>query len=209
MKKLSLFSLAVAFLLAGAVAAQPMPARIQGTVVSMTGSSIAVSTSHGTQTIALAPKLRVLDLSKSSLDKVENNSFIGTTVVPQPDGSYKSTEVHIFAPALRGTGEGFTKMNPSGSRMMANATVHVPVNMMANSTVHSMTSSGGGKTISMSFPGRKVTIHIPENVPVSYISPASRSLLEKGKDVLVFGSGTTGKLTTNTIVVVEPGASLE
>lgn len=211
MKKSCLTFLAIAFLLQGAVVAaapKPASARLEGTVVSMNASSITVQTSHGNQTVAVDPKLRVLDLSKSSLDKVQNNSFIGTTVVPQPDGTYKSTEVHIFAESLRGMGEGFTKMNPSGSRMMANAAVHVPVNMMANSTVRAMRASGTGKTISMTFPDRKITVHIPQNVPVSYINPASRSLLEKGKNVLVICNGAPGKLTARTIVVIEPGASL-
>lgn len=208
MKKQCVFFLAIALLLPSAVLAKPMTTRVQGEVVSVTGSSIAVATSHGTETIALGPKLRVLDLSKSSLDKVQNNSFIGTTVVPQPDGSYKSTEVHIFAEALRGMGQGFTKMNPSGSRMMANAAVHVPVNMMANSTVHNVSASGGGKTISMTFPDRKITVHIPQDAPVSYISPASHALVEKGKNVLVLCNAVDGKLTANTIVVIEPGASL-
>lgn len=210
LKKLCLCLLAITLWAQTAVyAASPQSnTRLQATVVSVTASSISVSTSHGNQTVALSPKLRVLDLTKSSLDKVQNDSFIGTTVVPQPDGTYRSTEVHIFAGALRGMGEGFTKMNPTGSRMMANAAVHVPVNMMANSTVHTMTSGGNGKTISMTFPGHKITIHIPQNVPVSYISPASRSLLAKGKRVLIFCSGSPGKLTANTIVVIEPGASL-
>lgn len=92
--------------------------------------------------------------------------------------------------------------------MMANAAVHVPVNMMANSTVHNVSASGGGKTISMTFPDRKITVHIPQDVPVSYISPASHALLEKGKNVLVLCNAVDGKLTANTIVVIEPGASL-
>jgi hypothetical protein len=210
MKNLCLAFLAVAFSLQAAVlaAAPQSPARVQGTIASVSSSSITVSTPHGTQAVALGPKLRVVDLSKSSLDKVHNNSFIGTTVVPQSDGTYKSTEVHIFAEALRGMGEGFTKMNRSGSRMMANAAVHMPTNMMANSTVRTIRSTAGGKTISMTFPDRKITIHIPQNVPVTYISPASRSLLEKGKNVLVICSGASGKLTANTVIVIEPGASL-
>src|SRR5579872_7515416 len=103
LKKLGLYFLSVALSLqAPALAATPQSAstRLQGTLVSVSATSISVSTSHGGQTVALGPKLRVLDLSKSSLDKVQNNSFIGTTVVPQTDGTYKSTEVHIFADAL-------------------------------------------------------------------------------------------------------------
>ncbi|HLY02530.1 MAG TPA: hypothetical protein VKR56_08530 [Candidatus Cybelea sp.] len=79
-------------------------------------------------------------VSRSALADVTAGSFIGTTVAPQPDGTFKSTEVHIFAPALRGTGEGFTQMNDSAKHMMANSTVRtvaVP-NMMANSTVRSV-----------------------------------------------------------------------
>jgi hypothetical protein len=138
---------------------------------------------------------------------VTNGSFIGTTVIPQADGTYKSTEVHLFAPALRGMGEGFTKMNSSGSRMMANSTVHAPANMMANSTIRSMSSNAGGKTISMTFSGRKITIHIPASVPVSLISQGSRSLLKNGETVLVICNG-AARLTARTVVVIEPGASL-
>jgi hypothetical protein len=38
-------------------------------------------------------------VSRSALADVTAGSFIGTTVAPQPDGTFKSTEVHIFAPA--------------------------------------------------------------------------------------------------------------
>lgn len=205
------YCLVLALLLAlqvAALAASMSNSRFQGTIVSVTSSSMTLTTSKGNQTIALDPRLRVLDLTKSSLDKVQNNSFIGTTVVPQSDGSYKSTEVHVFAESLRGMGEGFTKMNSTGTRMMANAAVRPQVNMMANSAVRSATSNGGGKTVSMAFPGRTITVHIPRNVPVTYINPASRLLLQKGKTVLALCKNGGGKLIAKTIVVIEPGASL-
>ena len=210
MKNMRLF-LALALLLQATAFAAPMPksTRLQGTITAVTPKSITVSTSAGTQTVAFDPKLRVLDLEKSSIDKITNNSFIGTTVVPQPDGSYKSTEVHIFAGPLRGMGEGFTKMNSTGTRMMANSTVHAPVNMMANSAVQSASGTASGKTITMTFPKPgKITIHIPSNVPVSFINTGSRSLLKAGQKALVICNGAPGKLTARTIVVIEPGASL-
>jgi hypothetical protein len=210
MKKFYVFLTATLMLQSVAFAAAPMShsTRLQGTVTAIGSNSITVSTKSGTQTVAFDPKLRVLELTKSSLDKVRNNSFIGTTVVPQPDGSYKSTEVHVFAESLRGMGEGFTKMNPAGSRMMANAAVHMRVNMMANATVHNAMTSGSGKTISMSFPGKNIIIHIPPNVPVSFINTASRAQLQKGKAVLLICNGNPGKFIARTIVVIEPGASL-
>lgn len=183
--------------------------RIQGTILFATASSLTIVTASGKQTIAIAPHARVFNLTKSSLDQVTNGSFIGTTVVPQPDGTYKSTEVHVFAPALRGMGEGFTKMNSSGSRMMANATVRVPVNMMANSTVHSVSANGGGKTISMTFSSGKKVIHIPAATPVSYLSPGTKTLIGKGKSVLLICSGQPGKFTAKTIVLSEDPALLQ
>jgi hypothetical protein len=208
MKNIGLSLLTVLALTGGIFAAtMPKSTRFQGTVAAVSSNTITVSTSHGRQTVALDSHTRFLDLTKSSLDKVNNGSFIGTTVVPQPDGSYKSTEVHIFAEALRGMGEGFTKMNSSGSRMMANSTVHAPGNMMANSTIRSMSSNAGGKTISMTFPGQKITVHIPANVPVSFISQGGRSLVRNGKTVLVICNGAPN-LTARTVVVIEPGASL-
>jgi hypothetical protein len=208
MKSISI-SLLMTLALTSSIGAASMPrsTRVQGTVTAVSSSTITVSTTHGSQPVALDSHTRFLDLTKSSLDKVSNGSFIGTTVIPQTDGTYKSTEVHVFAPALRGMGEGFTKMNSSGSRMMANATVHAPANMMANSTIRSMSSNRGGKTISMTFPGRKITIHIPANVPVSLISQGSRSLVRNGKSVLVICNGAP-HLTASTVVVIEPGASL-
>lgn len=189
--------------------AQSTSRRVQGIIISATASSVTVAAASGKQTIPIDPHARVLSLTKSSLDQVTDGSFIGTTVVPQPDGTYKSTEVHVFAPALRGMGEGFTKMNSSGSRMMANATVRVPVNMMANSTVHSVSANGGGKTISMTFSSGKKVIHIPAATPVSYISPGAKSLIGKGKSVLLICSGSSGKFTAKTIVVSEDPALLQ
>ena len=209
MKNIRLFlAIALALQTAALAASMPRSTRLQGTIASVAPSSITVATNHGNETIAIDSKTRILDLSKSSLDKVRNNSFIGTTVIPQPDGSYTSTEVHIFAEALRGMGQGFSKMNPSGTRMMANAAVRMPVNMMANATVHNARSAGGGKTISMTFPGRKIMVRMPANVPVSFISTSTRAALQRGKKVLAICNGAPGKFTAKTVVIMERGASL-
>lgn len=202
-------SVLVAFVLTGGgfAATMPRPERFQGTVAAASPTAITISTSHGRQVVALDSHTRYLDLTKSSFDKITNGSFIGTTVVQQRDGTYKSTEVHIFSETLRGTGEGFTKMNSSGSRMMANSTVHMPTKMMANSTIRAMHSNAGAKTISMDFSGRKVTIHIPADVPVTMIAQGRRSLVKSGKSVLAICNGAS-KLTAKTVIVIEPGASL-
>lgn len=184
--------------------------RVHATVVSTTSSSVVVSTSSGSQiTVALTPNVRILGVDRSSLDKVVPGSYIGTTVVPQADGTHKSTEVHIFAASLRGTGEGFTKMDPSGNKMMANSTVReAPERMMANSTVRSMSADAGSKMISMQFPSGTKRISIPPDVPVLQLEPGSKSLLVKGASVLLV-TGADGQPSKPRIILVgEHGAPL-
>jgi hypothetical protein len=197
-------------LLPNAAVAQSMEKtiRLNGTVVSASAKSVVIKTTSGESTVALGSHVRFLGLSNSSLDKVTQNSFIGTTVVPQADNTYVSTEVHIFAPALRGTGEGFTKMDSGGTHMMANSTVRsvAAPNMMANSTVRTVGSSSGRKTITMVFPSGTKSITIPANTPVTYIEPGSKAALVPGTRVLVVASQSPSGLEAKTFVIGEHGS---
>jgi hypothetical protein len=195
----------------------PLPARsevngqqvsVSGTVVSATASTLVVDTSSGPMTVSYDPKTRFFVVSKSSLSDVAEGSFIGTGVAPDSDGTFTSTEVHIFAPALRRTGEGFTQMGGSGNHMMANATVHTVAtpNMMANSTVRTVGGSGGaGKTITMTFPSGTKTIHIPPNVPVTYIEPGTKTTLTHGVHVRVVALANGHVLTAKYVLAGKNG----
>jgi hypothetical protein len=160
---------------------------LTGTVVSSSPNGLVLKTAAGNRSISFGPKMRFFAIERSSLGSVRQGSFIGTTVVPQPNGTYKSTEVHVFAPALRGMGEGFTRMDSQGHHMMANSTVRSieTQRMMANSTVRSVGSSGAGKTITMSFPSGTKTIVIPAAVPVFLLEKGRQALLVPGAAVRV------------------------
>jgi hypothetical protein len=211
MRNLFIIAALLASLFPVAVPAQSMgkSMRLEGTIVSATATAIIIKTSSGNDTLSLARSTRLLSRSNSSLDKVTQGSFIGTTVVPQPDGTFVSTEVHIFAPSLRGTGEGFTKMDSNGSHMMANATVRTVAqasHMMANSTVRTVGSNGGRKMITMIFPSGTKTITIPSNTPVTYIEPGSKAALVTGAHILVLAVPSSSGLAAKTVVVGEHGA---
>jgi RNase P/RNase MRP subunit p29 len=193
--------------LAARAEANPQRVNVSGTVVSSTASAIVVETSSGRTTVSLNSKSRFFVVSKSSLNNVTEGSFIGTAVAPGSDGTFTSTEVHIFAPALKGTGEGFTQMGGSGNHMMANATVHTVAapNMMANSTVRTVGAAGGGKTITMTFPSGTKTIHIPANVPVTYIEPGTPAMHAKGVHVRVVALENGNVLTAEFVEVGKNG----
>ena len=46
--------------------------------------------------INLADKTTVVDVNKASLADIKDGEFIGSGAMPQPDGSQKAIEVHIF-----------------------------------------------------------------------------------------------------------------
>jgi hypothetical protein len=60
---------------------------------------------------------------KASLADIKDGSFIGSGAMPQPDGTQKAIEVHIFPESMRGTGEGFRPWDGAPDSTMTNGTV--------------------------------------------------------------------------------------
>jgi RNase P/RNase MRP subunit p29 len=201
------FAVALIAPVAARSADSPQRVSISGTVVSATASTLVIETSSGRKSVSYTPKVRFFAVSKSALSDVDEGAFIGTAVAPQPDGTFTSTEVHIFAPSLRGTGEGFTQMGDSGKHMMANATVQTVAspNMMANSTVRTVGSTAAGKTITMTFPSGTKTIHIPSSVPVVYLEPGTMAMLQPGSHVRVAAVGSGDALSAKFVLVGKNG----
>ena len=89
-----------------AFAATGTPERVRGVIASATANSVTVDTYAGRPvTVALTGKAAYLKVEKSSVDKVEKGSFIGTST-KDVGGTQVALEVVIFPPSMRGTGEG-------------------------------------------------------------------------------------------------------
>ena len=99
---------AVALVFAASIAAaQTPPLRIRGTIENVDGQNLAVKARDGSMMkVKLADSPRVLTLNKMTLADVKQGTFVGITAMPQPDGSQKAVEIHIFPEPMRGTGEG-------------------------------------------------------------------------------------------------------
>src|SRR5450432_3772704 len=96
MKKNSLRAFALAsfaLFAATAIANAQDTVRLRGTIVGMDGPMYVVKLRDGTD-------------AKVSLAEINQGSFVGSTGMPQADGSQKAIEVHIFPESMRGTGEG-------------------------------------------------------------------------------------------------------
>jgi len=165
-----------------AVWAQDKPVRVRGTIDQIEGSTMIVKSREGdTLRVKLADDGRVIALEKASLADIKPNSYVGSTAMPQPDGTWKAVEVHIFPEAMRGTGEGDRPYDYRPQSTMTNGTV----NNVGKSTVGGTVSNEEGSTLTLSYKDGSKKIEVTsETVIVSYL-PGSKDELKPGARIYI------------------------
>ncbi len=148
--------------------------RVRGTIERVEGPIYVVKARDGTEMkVALAENGLVVALVKASLADIKQGSFVGATGMPQPDGSQKAIEVHIFPEAMRGTGEGHYPWD-----LRADST-------MTNANVEQSATSVDGQTLTLKYKnGEKKVIVTPETVIVTY-NPSDKSELKPGAKIFI------------------------
>jgi hypothetical protein len=183
-------------LLASQVLAQPSgsPARLRGKVESVSGDTLALVLRSGDKVSAkLAANTRIVWLTKAKLSEVQKGSYVGTAAVAQPDGTLKALELQVFPESMRGVGEGSRDWDLGAGSSMTNGTVG---NLVA----------ANGSTITITYNGGEKHVVVPDNVPVVTYSPADRSALTPGANVLVNGMrGADGAVSATSISVGKDG----
>jgi Cu/Ag efflux protein CusF len=111
-----------------ALAQAPQTVRLRGVIEKVDGNTVTAKSDKGDAlTLNLADKTLVVAVVKASLADIKDGDFIGSGAMPQPDGSQKAIEVHIFAESMRGTGEGFRPWDGAPNSTMTNGTVGATV----------------------------------------------------------------------------------
>lgn len=169
-------------LAAASVSAQDRPVRVRGTIDQIDGGMMTVKSREGeTLKVKLADDGKIVALVKASLADIKPNSYIGSTAMPQPDGSWKAVEVHIFPEAMRGTGEGDRPYDYKPQSTMTNGTV----NSVVKSSVSGTVSNEEGSTLTLSYKDGSKKIDVtPETVIVSYM-PGSIEELKPGARIYI------------------------
>lgn len=171
--------LSLLFVSVGAIAASP-PGNVikptRGTVDALNGNTLEITTRQGEKLeVGLTDKTKVNSVSQAKISDIKPDSFIGTAAVSQADGTLKAMEVHVFAPSLRGSGEGFNPFESADGN----------VNTMTNGTVGKLVNTNG-RTMTVKVKDQEKTVIVPDDVPVVLISPGDRSLLKSGTHVVLF-----------------------
>jgi hypothetical protein len=179
---------------AGFACGQTAAQRIRGDVVALNGYSLSVKTATGqVVTVRLTDNTRVSARSASNLGAITSGAFIGTTAIPQPDGTLSAVEVHVFPESMRGTGEGHRPMDAAPGSTMTNATVMsvaaggkaTPRSTMTNATVANMAPSGPGRRVTLKYKDGEKVVVIGDSVPVVLVEPGDASMLVPGTHILV------------------------
>jgi hypothetical protein len=169
-------------LTSGSVFAQDKPMRIRGTIDQIDGGIMTVKTRDGdTLKVKLADDGKVIALIKASLDDIKPSSYVGSTAMPEPDGSWKAVEVHIFPEEMRGTGEGDRPYDYKPRSTMTNGTV----NSLGKDKMSGTVASEGGSRLTLNYKDGSKNIDVtPETVIVTYV-PGSKEELKPGAKIYI------------------------
>src|SRR3954462_3975901 len=152
---------AVAFVaLTPPATAQDQPVRVRGTIERVDeGLYIIKARNGGEVKVKLADNAMVVALVKASLADVKQGSYIGVSGMPQPDGSQKALEIHIFPDAMRGTGDGHR-----GWDLQQSIT-------MTNGAVEQTTASADGQVLTLKYKDGEKKIVVPADCPIVVYVP--------------------------------------
>ena len=163
------FAVFAALFAVPALAQAPQTVRLRGVIEKVDGTTVMAKSDKGDELkINLADKMLVVDVVKASLADIKAGDFIGSGAMPQPDGSQKAIEVHIFAESMRGTGEGFRQWDGA------------PNSTMTDGTVGTAVTGVDGPVITVKYKDGEKNIIVTPDVPIVRFEIGQMSALKPG-----------------------------
>ena len=190
--------LCAAFTIAAAVAATaawaqaPDMVRVRGTLESVDGSNLIVKARDGADLkVKLADNAAIRTVVGKTVGDVKQGLFVGITAMPQPDGTQKAVEIHIFPEAMRGAGEGHRPWDL------------MPGSTMTNANVDSEVAMSDGKKLVLKYKDGDKTFIVPDNIKVVMFAPGSAADVKPGAKIFIVAAK---KLPDGTLEA--PGATV-
>jgi len=160
-------------------AQQPQTQRVRGTIEKVDGNTLLIKTPDGAPaSVTLADNAVVVGVLKATVADIKEGSYIGSGALPQPDGTQKAVEVHIFAESQRGTGDGH-RGNWDGTPYGAG------IGTMTNGAVGQSVSSVDGPVITVKYKEGEKKIIVGPNVPIVRYEVGDKSELKPGAAVSI------------------------
>lgn len=195
-KMLLASTLAAAMAIGLANAAEAPRVGVRGAITAMDGDAMHVKVNSGEEVVVhLTPATQVRAVTLAKIDEIKPGSYIGSAAMPNADGTLTALEVHVFPPAMAGTGDGHRAFDLKEGSSMTNGTVGDLV-------------VSNGRTLTVKYKGGAQKIVVPEDVPIVNLEPGDRSLLKAGVKVVLFAAqGADGTITAQAISAGKDGVT--
>jgi hypothetical protein len=167
--------LGAVMVVAPAAWAQDAPTvRIRGTIERVDGEAYIVKARDGNELkVKLAANAAVVALTAASLADIKPGSYIGVAGMPQPDGSQRALEVHIFPEAMRGVGDGHRGWDLQ------------PSSTMTNGNVEQSAASADGQMLTLNYKDGEKKILVAAGVPIVVYVPGDKAELKSGAKIFI------------------------
>lgn len=162
--------LAGSIIAASCATAAAQTLRMRGTIEKTDGNVLSLKSNDGAEfKLTLTQNATIVAVVKASMADIKEGTFLGSAAMPQPDGSQRALEVHIFPEQMRGTGEGHRPYAP------------VPNSTMTNGSASGATVAGvDGSTIVLKYKDGEKKIVVPPDVPIVRYEIGGKSDLKSG-----------------------------
>jgi hypothetical protein len=172
MRILTVAAFATAFAVSTASAQQAQ--RVSGTIDKVEGNTLYIKAASGPLTLKLADNALIVGVVKASVADIKEGSYIGSGAIPQPDGTQKAVEVHIFHESMRGTGDGHRPGWPGA-----------PNGTMTNGAVGQSVSGVDGPVVTVKYKDGEKKIIVTPQVPIVRYEIGDKSELKSGAAISV------------------------
>jgi hypothetical protein len=154
---------------------QPEPTqRLNGTIERVAGNFIfATGRDGGAITVKLADNVSVTAVLKATVADIKPGDYIGSGAVPQPDGTQKAVEIHIFARPQADGGHHYSGWYGAPNGTMTNGFVQPIV-------VGATRADGGDPILVVKYPEGEKRIVVPASAHIARYTAGSKDDLKPG-----------------------------
>jgi hypothetical protein len=163
---------ALAALTVSAALAQ-QPQRLAGTIEKVDGNVIyGKAKDGGTITLKLADDASITAVLKATVADIKPGAYIGSGAMPQPDGTQKAVEVHLFARPQEDGGHHYADWYGAPNGTMTNG--------FAEPTVVTAVGGAGDPVIVVKYPAGEKRIVVPPSAHIVRYAAGSKDDLKAG-----------------------------
>jgi hypothetical protein len=154
--------------------AQEQPKRLRGTIERVDGDRVVIKARDGSElTLNLTKDASAIAIVKASLADVKAGTYVGITGMPQPDGTQRAVEIHIFPESMRGVGDGHRPWDL------------MPQSTMTNGNVEQQVLGVDGQTLNLKYKDGDKTVTVPPGVDIVMFQSGDKQDLKPGTKIFV------------------------